>query len=656
MVSMVDGKPFAKVIDFGVAKSSGSRLTDKTLFTEHRQLIGTLEYMSPEQAEGSPDIDTRTDVYALGVLLYELLSGATPFDAKRLRSAAFAEMQRIIKEEEPPLPSQRLARDLATLAVAAAARQSDSVKLGTLIRGELDWIIMRALEKNRARRYESASQLAADVQRHLSGEPVVAAPPSVAYRVSKFVRKHRGPVIAAGLLATTLVLGIVGTSLGLSAAREQRDAAVGAQRAAVAASAETERQRAAAEQSAYAANVASAAMALERVDTNELRARLEACPQRLRGFEWRLLKALSDQADVVLRGHTDVAWIIRFHPNGEQVATGSKDGTVRLWDASSGACKAVLADLHSVVHSLAYCDDGSRVAAAAESGLACVWDTATGQLVARLRGHTVGPAGWIAFAPGSRRLVTTAEDATTRLWNGDTGEQLWMLQHSAPAKRALFSPDGSLILTTCDDEARIWEVSSGEPRARLEGVSELLQAPAFRPDGQRIIGTLFRGVFEWDTTNGVRFEHPTGLSMRFGTYLPDGQKLWADPGTCLVQLHSGTQHVRCGWEDTLHPIVVHASPRLLVATGSWDDSARIWDAEQDTGPFRTLIGHARRVTQIRRQRRSASPRPPGTTSPGSGLCKRIRGLFRSLTRADRPGRRRRRMTALYWRRCLGPDL
>ncbi|GMU39037.1 MAG: protein kinase [Phycisphaerae bacterium] len=212
LVNMTDGKPFAKVIDFGIAKATGARLTDKTLFTEHRQLIGTPEYMSPEQAEGSPDIDTRTDVYSLGVLLYELLTGATPFDAERLRSAAYAEMQRIIKEEDPPAPSVRLSRGLATLAATAAARQAEPANLGVLVKGDLDWIVMKALDKDRTRRYESPSQLAADVQRHLSGEPVAAAPPGAGYRIRKFARRNRSLVIAGTSIAVAMLLGVAGTT------------------------------------------------------------------------------------------------------------------------------------------------------------------------------------------------------------------------------------------------------------------------------------------------------------------------------------------------------------------------------------------------------------------------------------------------------------
>src|SRR5262249_36589628 len=146
LVSTQDGRPHAKVIDFGIAKATASKLTEKTLFTEHRQLIGTPEYMSPEQAEGSLDIDTRTDVYSLGVLLYELLTGTTPFSGQDLRSAAYAEIQRIIREIEPPKPSTRLSYNIDTLANVAARRHTEPKKLGMIVRGELDWIVMKALE------------------------------------------------------------------------------------------------------------------------------------------------------------------------------------------------------------------------------------------------------------------------------------------------------------------------------------------------------------------------------------------------------------------------------------------------------------------------------------------------------------------------------
>lgn len=221
LVSVIDGQARAKVIDFGIAKATEGNLTDRTLFTGHRQLIGTPEYMSPEQAEGSMDIDTRTDVYALGVLLYELLTGSTPFDSRRLRAAAFAEIARIIREDDPPSPSSRLSQSAETLATVAAQRHIEPRKLSSMLRGELDWIVMKALEKERHRRYETATGLAMDVRRYLAGEPVTAAPPSAMYRFRKFVVRHSVPVAAACLVVAALLVAVVGISWQARVARAQ---------------------------------------------------------------------------------------------------------------------------------------------------------------------------------------------------------------------------------------------------------------------------------------------------------------------------------------------------------------------------------------------------------------------------------------------------
>ncbi len=223
LVSMQDDRPAAKVIDFGVAKAMQARLTEKTLFTEFQQLVGTPAYMSPEQAEGGLDIDTRSDVYSLGVLLYELLAGSPPFDPKELRSKAFAEMQRIIREVEPPMPSTRLGTLNDTLPSVAAQRAIEPRKLAAIVRGELDWIVMRCLEKDRKRRYQTASALADDLQRYLSDQPVEARPATRTYRLKKFIRRNKVGVMAGGTILAALVVGLGAISyFAAVASREAR--------------------------------------------------------------------------------------------------------------------------------------------------------------------------------------------------------------------------------------------------------------------------------------------------------------------------------------------------------------------------------------------------------------------------------------------------
>ena len=236
MVTLHDGAPVPKVIDFGIAKATGQDLTDKTVFTEYRHFIGTPEYMSPEQAAMSGlDVDTRADIYSLGVLLYELLTGTTPLDATQLRSAGVAEIQRIIKEQEPEKPSTRVGQTMSrkgsghsapssqSAADLAKHRRTDPAALRKTLSGDLDWIVMKAIEKDRSRRYATCGALAEDIRRFLANEPIMARPPSTVYKVRKFARRNRGMLATGGVVLSALVLTLAALAYSFVQVSHERD-------------------------------------------------------------------------------------------------------------------------------------------------------------------------------------------------------------------------------------------------------------------------------------------------------------------------------------------------------------------------------------------------------------------------------------------------
>src|SRR6266571_2913670 len=337
LVTLHDGVPVPKVIDFGIAKATQGELTEKNLHTQLIQFIGTPAYMSPEQAEMSGlDIDTRSDIYSLGVLLYELLTGKTPFDGKKLVGAGLDEIRRIIREQEPARPSTRIstltAEEQTTL---ARRRQVELPRLVHLLKGDLDWIVMKCLEKDRVRRYETANGLAADLKRHLNNEPVVARPPSTAYRIQKAIRRHKLAFVAAAAVSLALSIGVAVSTLQavratraehakqalLQSERQARQAATRAQ-----GEAEVERDRA--RRNLYAADINLAHQAWLQSNLGKARrllarARPEAGQEDLRGWEWRYLWGLTRGDDAVEIARFDGGvFHLAFVDNDRSVAVG----------------------------------------------------------------------------------------------------------------------------------------------------------------------------------------------------------------------------------------------------------------------------------------------------------------------------------------------
>jgi WD40 repeat protein len=634
LVAEYDNYAVPKVIDFGVAKATAQKLTERTMFTEFGQLVGTFEYMSPEQAKlNQLDIDTRSDIYSLGVLLYELLTGDTPFDRKRLHNAAFDEVLRIIREDEPPKPSARLTtlrqQDDSTV---AARRSSDPRRLCIQVRGELDWIVMKALEKDRNRRYETASGFAADVERHLRDEPVEAGPPSAKYRLRKFARRNKAALAMAGVITAGLLLGIVGLATTAIIISQARDS--------VQQSLDRERRTAYFQRVALAEREWSAGNLSRAVDL------LNDCPQDLRGWEWRYLKRLHgrqvqpwrhdssvygcaispDGGEIAsidhegyitvwdstssrqlrrFRGHDETGWCVAFSPDGVRLASGDRSGNVKVWDARTAeelrAWK--MPGAASYIDAIAFSPDGSRLAVANSreessnfSSTTTLWDPLSGEQVLKLPKQNDYVKS-IAFSSDGRLFAAACLDGTVRISDAVTGETRRTFHGDAGFWCIAFSPDGRLIAAASGGRewessgaVTIWEVVTGDERFTLPGHGA--KYLTFSPDGQRLAsGGTDLTVRVWDVPTGQEALTLRGHTdyLRTVAFTPDGDRLISASDDRTIRIWDGTPWQRGekrgeelttlrGHTDGLNALAFHPKKPQLV-TGSSDGTVKTWDAE-----------------------------------------------------------------------------
>ena len=622
LVEVVDGKPVPKVIDFGLAKALGQKLTDKTLHTALEMRVGTLEYSAPEQAAGrSFDVDTRSDIYSLGVLLYELLTGAPPFTHEQLLKIGEEEMRRVIREVEPTTPSKKLSIS-GELPAIAAKRDLEPGKLTRLVQGDLDWIVMKCLEKENARRYETANQLGQELQRFLADEPVQAGPPSAGYRMKKFLRRNKGPVSAVAIVLLALVAGIVGTSIGLVQAEWAR--------------AHEKNQRERAEKSEgkeklatqRALNIAEANKELARVaDERRYLAEKLAIQSRFDYFYFRsweepavamvgyaqlLPEALKlrdrSLADSILRqlggwsgemhslravvSQQGLVWAVAVSPDRKTVVTGGDDRTARLWDVATGKQLGPALQHQGAVRHVAFGPDGKTIVTRSDDNTVRLWEVATGKQLGPDLKHQ-NRVSAVDFSPDGKTVLTGRHDYTARLWEVATGKQLGPdLQHQDGVTAVAFSPDGKTVLTGSHDRtARLWEAATGKQLGRAlrhQGVVEWL---AFSPDGKTVLTSSIGNRLTSSKPNSVVL-WAVATGNQIGPALQHQGNVWAvafspDSKTMLTGSYDNTARL---WEVStgkqLGPALHHNDQVMAVAfgpdgktvlTGSSDGTARLWE-------------------------------------------------------------------------------
>ena len=563
LVTLHDEKSVVKIIDFGIAKAIGHQLTEKTLFTNFAQMIGTPCYMSPEQAQmNGLDVDTRSDIYSLGVLLYELLTGMTPIDTEQLRKAAFDEMRRMIREDDPATPSARMSTMGAVGATVSAKCRSDPERLSQMFRSELDWIVMKALEKDRNRRYETAKDFAADVHRYLVDEPVLACPPSASYRMRKLFRRHKKMVLAGLLVSLALLGGIIGTTLGLLRATDAEGKAVNEANQKTKALTEKEASLDFAKDKLFQALVNQARA--ER-GSGRIGQRFETLKAIRAASQIRLTPELRTEAiaalvlpdaEVAQEWERSAGLIgnLSFDALFQQYARADKEGGAAVCRPKDGVEEVILR-LHGPDNALCY-----RVLMSADArfvalghgptnspdGKVRVWklDGLKPTILVNDESPGINDAA-LAFHPKSRQLAIGHSDQSVSVYDMDTGKRIWRLRVNTAPFHLAFHPTDYRLAVACGNTVHIFDTDTGKELTSLhhQNPDTIITSLSWHHDGRRLAaGCNDRMIHIWDTLNATEVMNP-----------------WMG--------HSA---------DELNVSFNRAGDRLL--STDWSGLARLWDA------------------------------------------------------------------------------
>jgi len=626
LVPVQSGKPVPMIIDFGVAKAISQPLTERTLFTEQGQFIGTPEYMSPEQAGMTIlDIDTRSDIYSLGVVLYELLTGTLPFSHDELGRAGFAEIQRIIRETDPPRPSTRLSSLGEEAKKIAEKRHTEVAVLTKRLHKELEWIPLKAMRKEQDRRYKTASELADDVRNYLDGGPLIAGPESAGYRLKKVIKRQRALVAGVTAVLIVLIAGIVVSTYFAIQSRiaeeKERNQRIVAEKArgraekaetdAVEAQMLAEQRESDARQHLYMARIGLVQQAWQNSNVAEVSdllnlLRPEVGQEDLRAFEWYYFWEQCHSRHTTLYGHPSEIRAVSFSPCGKTLATSTAgyNTAIRLWDIQGHRVKNVLRGRTrmDMVMSLVFSPDGKTLASGDWNKTLRLWDTATGQEYPNsMKMSSIITS--VAFSPDGKVLAAGLMGGGVRLWDLDDSlrEILDNIKHPSAGVYVAFSPNpNDAVLAIAWGEygkpssVTLWDIRTSRVRATLTGHADTIESVAFSPDG-KLLATASRDttVRLWDLSSDHEAAVGRGHTAPLWcvAFNPDGKSIATGSSDNTIRLWDLTdtkdlREIDCllGHTDRMWALSFSPDGKLL-ASGSRDQLVKLWKVDESLEPM-----------------------------------------------------------------------